>query len=152
MLIIPAMGCGTIKALIPLCFFDLSVVAKTIEPSASGPLVIQALVPFSVHPASLSCATVDAAPASLPFPARNVQLAICVPFMLTYYLPSTKAVTLSSSESLPSRMAACFMALVAYHSTNKSTILFTVNPQSSNIWSNDSTSNNPALSSQQNSY
>jgi len=30
--------------------------------------VIQDLVPVSVHPASLSFATVDAAPASLPFP------------------------------------------------------------------------------------
>lgn len=43
----PGHGFGTRKALIPLCFFDLSVVAKTTAASASYPLVIQHLAPFN---------------------------------------------------------------------------------------------------------
>lgn len=51
-----------------LCFKLLSVVAKTTVAEASQQLVIQALVPFRTHSSPSRCASVDAAPASLPFP------------------------------------------------------------------------------------
>lgn len=51
-----------------LCFRDLSVVANTTVAEASQALVIQALVPFRTHSSPSSRATVEAAPASLPFP------------------------------------------------------------------------------------
>jgi len=56
---------GTTKADICLCFFCLSVVAKTIVALDSYALVIQALAPFITHsgPSSLSVAVVVAAPA-----------------------------------------------------------------------------------------
>lgn len=65
----PAVGLGTTKAEIPLCFRDLSVVAKTTVASDSYPLVIHALVPFNFQPFGVATAVVEAAPASLPLPA-----------------------------------------------------------------------------------
>lgn len=97
----PGASLGTIKALIPLCFLLLSVVAKTTKQPAeksqslkkvvlfvqfypicpilshlSSPwcaLVIQALVPFTIQLSPSSLATVEAAPASLPFPGSVKQ-------------------------------------------------------------------------------
>lgn len=54
-----------------LCFRDLSVVANTTVAEASQALVIQALVPFRTHSSPSRRATVDAAPASLPFPEQG---------------------------------------------------------------------------------
>lgn len=48
---------------------DLSVLAKTTVAEASHELVIQALVPFRTHESPSARAVVEAAPASLPFPA-----------------------------------------------------------------------------------
>lgn len=48
---------------------DLSVLAKTTVAEASHALVIQALVPFRTHESPSARAVVEAAPASLPFPA-----------------------------------------------------------------------------------
>lgn len=62
------MGFGTRKALMPLCFLLLSVVAKTTQASDSYPLVIHALVPLSFQLLPELIAVVEAAPASLPFP------------------------------------------------------------------------------------
>lgn len=55
----------------PLCFKLLSVVANTTPYFASHELVIHALLPFSTKWSSFSTATVDAAPASLPFPGSD---------------------------------------------------------------------------------
>lgn len=49
----------------------LSVLAKTTAAEASQALVIQALVPFRTHESPSARAVVDAAPASLPFPAHT---------------------------------------------------------------------------------
>lgn len=46
-------------------------VAKTTVAEASQELVIQALVPFRTHESPSSWAVVEAAPASLPFPAPH---------------------------------------------------------------------------------
>lgn len=54
-----------------LCFRDLSVVANTTVAEASQALVIQALVPFRTHSSPSRRATVEAAPASLPFPEQS---------------------------------------------------------------------------------
>ena len=59
---------GTRKAEIPLCFNDLSVVAKTTAKSASWALVIHALVPLRIQSSPSLTAVVEAALASLPFP------------------------------------------------------------------------------------
>ena len=67
----PFVGLGTIKALIPLCFLLLSVVAKTTVASDSKPFVIHAFVPFKTYSLSFSTAVVLAAPASLPLPVRG---------------------------------------------------------------------------------
>lgn len=48
---------------------DRSVLAKTTVAEASQELVIQALVPFRTHESPSARAVVEAAPASLPFPA-----------------------------------------------------------------------------------
>lgn len=64
----PAVGLGTMNAEIPLCFSDLSVVAKTTVASLSYPLVIHDFVPFNFQPPAEVTAVVDAAPASLPLP------------------------------------------------------------------------------------
>ena len=64
----PGVSMGTMKALMPLCFMDLSVVAKATIPLAWWALVIQALVPFRTHLSPASLAVVEAAPASLPLP------------------------------------------------------------------------------------
>lgn len=45
--------------------------ANTTVAEASQELVIQALVPLRTHESPSSRAVVEAAPASLPFPARN---------------------------------------------------------------------------------
>lgn len=66
----PSVGFGTRKALIPLCFRLLSVVANTTVASDSNPFVIQALVPFKIKPSLCSTPVVLAAPASLPFPTK----------------------------------------------------------------------------------
>lgn len=50
---------------------DLSVLAKTTAAEASQELVIQALVPFRTHESPSARAVVEAAPASLPFPAAH---------------------------------------------------------------------------------
>lgn len=55
----------------PLCFNDLSVVAKTTEASLSYPLVIQDFVPFKIYESPFKKADVEAAPASLPFPGSD---------------------------------------------------------------------------------
>mmetsp|Transcript_8249 Transcript_8249/g.15020 ORF Transcript_8249/g.15020 Transcript_8249/m.15020 type:complete len:216 (-) Transcript_8249:456-1103(-) len=64
----PGASVGTKNAEIPLCFRDLSVVAKTMAVEASWAFVIQAFVPFSVYESPVFTAVVEAAPASLPFP------------------------------------------------------------------------------------
>lgn len=51
----------------------LSVLAKTTAAEASQALVIQALVPFRTHESPSARAVVDAAPASLPFPAHRLR-------------------------------------------------------------------------------
>mmetsp|Transcript_1151 Transcript_1151/g.3226 ORF Transcript_1151/g.3226 Transcript_1151/m.3226 type:complete len:239 (+) Transcript_1151:88-804(+) len=67
----PGASRSTRNAEMPLCFRDLSVVAKTTAASASRALVIQALVPFKTKWSPLSTAVVDAAPASEPFPGSE---------------------------------------------------------------------------------
>mmetsp|Transcript_40407 Transcript_40407/g.79070 ORF Transcript_40407/g.79070 Transcript_40407/m.79070 type:complete len:217 (+) Transcript_40407:205-855(+) len=65
----PGASVDTTNAEMPLCFFDLSVVANTTAAAASCAFVIQALVPLRIYPPSPSgFAVVLAAPASLPFP------------------------------------------------------------------------------------
>ena len=56
-----------------LCLSFLSVVANTTVADASQELVIQALVPFSTHSSPSCKAVVEAAPASLPFPAVQIK-------------------------------------------------------------------------------
>ena len=59
---------STIKAEIPLCFNDLSVVAMTIAYLASWALVIQALAPLRIKsPLEATLAVVEAALESDPF-------------------------------------------------------------------------------------
>mmetsp|Transcript_25736 Transcript_25736/g.75425 ORF Transcript_25736/g.75425 Transcript_25736/m.75425 type:complete len:208 (-) Transcript_25736:326-949(-) len=68
----PGASQGTRKALIPLCFLLLSVVAKTIAAEASWALVIHALVPLRKKwSGPSSTAVVEAAPASEPFPGSE---------------------------------------------------------------------------------
>lgn len=73
---------------------DLSVLANTTVAEASQELVIQALVPLRTHESPSSRAVVEAAPASLPLPARNTELGTHPPrpraSILALWLPSTK--------------------------------------------------------------
>mmetsp|Transcript_16049 Transcript_16049/g.53941 ORF Transcript_16049/g.53941 Transcript_16049/m.53941 type:complete len:234 (+) Transcript_16049:458-1159(+) len=67
----PGASVGTRKALMPLCFLALSVVANTMAAEASCALVIHALVPLSTKSEPSAVAVVDAAPASEPLPGSE---------------------------------------------------------------------------------
>ena len=64
----PWVGLSTINALIPVCFFDLSVVANNTIPSASKAFVIHDFEPLSINLFPSDLAVVNAAPASEPLP------------------------------------------------------------------------------------